>query len=256
MNFPRITLFALSLALLSAQPAAASIISDGSSGVFRPTADFTLDLTGTVFPQYSSIFIDAGIRLTVLTPSGGGFGDLLAANDIFVNGIIDAGSGYLGLLAGNQIVLGAGSQVIAGSLNISATMLSLFGTIDVTGGTINAGTSSGSSPLPDLRSGVTISNGSGAGTISLGSGSSINIGAGSSIPVVGRVGPVSGSDGFILLDGGRGTISVDGGSIDLVGSGGVGVVTIGSPIPEPSTILLLLPGLALLALSMRRRGHV
>lgn len=247
MNFPRITLFALGLALLPMQPAAASILSDGSSGVFRPTADFTLDLSGTAFPQYSSIFIDAGIRLTVLTPSGGGFGDLLAASDIFVNGIIDAGSGNLGLFAGNQIVLGTGSQLIAGSLNPTSTTITNFGTILLSGGTNNAGTSLGSSPLPDLRSGATISTGSGAGAISLGSGSNIDIRAGSNIPVTG---------GSIALGGGSGTISVDGGSIDLVGSGGVGVITIGSPIPEPSTSLLLLPGLALLARSLRRREHV
>ena len=191
MNFPRIILFALSLALLSAQPAAASIISDGSSGVFRPTADFTLDLSGTVFPQYSSIFIDAGIRLTVLTPTGSAFGDLLAANDIFVDGIIDAGSGNLGLLAGNQIVLGTGSQLIAGSLNLSALAIEVSGTITVGGIIIDIGTGgSGGGPLTPSPQ----------------------------IPFP-TPGPIT-------------------------------------PVPEPSTMLLLLPGLALLARSMRRREHV
>lgn len=189
MNFLRTTMLALGLALIAAQPAAASLISDGSSGVFRPTADFTLDLSGSIFPQYSSIFIDAGIRLTVLTPTGGVFGDLLAANDIFVSGIIDAGSGNLGLLAGNQIVLEIGSQLIAGSLNLSATMFSSSGTINVTGGTINISTGSGGGPITPL-------------------------------PLT----PLPLPSGPITL------------------------------IPEPSTILLLLPGLALLARkSMQRK---
>jgi len=181
MNFLRTTMLALSLALLAMQPAAASVISDGSSGVFRPTADFTLDLSGATFPQYSSIFIDAGIRLTVLTPTSGVFGDLLAANDIFVNGIIDAGSGYLGLLAGNQIVLGTDSQLISGALLLSALTIDISGSITVDG--INIDTGSG---------------GSGG------------------LPLTPRPG----------IPSPRGPIS---------------------PIPEPSTILLLLPGLALLA---------
>lgn len=50
------------------------MIWDGSSGVFHPATDSTLDLSGAAVPQFSSIFIDAG-------------------------------SGSLGLLAGNQIVL-------------------------------------------------------------------------------------------------------------------------------------------------------
>lgn len=194
MNFLRTTMLALGLALIAAQPAAASLISDGSSGVFRPTADFTLDLSGSIFPQYSSIFIDAGIRLTVLTPTGGVFGDLLAANDIFVSGIIDAGSGNLGLLAGNQIVLEIGSQLIAGSLNLSATMLSSSGTINVTGGTINISTGSGGGPITPLPL--------------------------TPLPLT----PLPLPSGPITL------------------------------IPEPSTILLLLPGLALLARkSMQRK---
>lgn len=197
MNFLRTTMLALGLALIAAQPAAASLISDGSSGVFRPTADFTLDLSGSIFPQYSSIFIDAGIRLTVLTPTGGVFGDLLAANDIFVSGIIDAGSGNLGLLAGNQIVLEIGSQLIAGSLNLSATMLSSSGTINVTGGTINISIGSGGGPITP------------------------------SLPIT----PLPLTPLPLPLPSGPITL-----------------------IPEPSTILLLLPGLALLARkSMQRK---
>ena len=129
-------LLTLSLALFGVQSVMASVISDGSAGVFRPTTDFTLDLTGTTLPQFTSIFVDAGIRLTVLTPTNGVFGDLLAANDIFLNGIIDAGSGNLGLYAGNQIVLGAGSQLIAGALNVFG------GTSLIQNGTINTSLSS------------------------------------------------------------------------------------------------------------------
>jgi hypothetical protein len=169
MKFLGTTMLALSLALFAAQAAVAGVISDGSNGVFRPTADFTLDLSGSAFPQYSSIYIDAGIRLTVLTPTGGAFGDLLAADDIFVNGIIDAGAGNLGLLAGNQIVLGVDSQIFAGSLLLSALTVDASGTITLVGGSGNSGPLN---PLP------------------------------------------------------RGPLS---------------------PIPEPSTLLLLLPGLALLA---------
>ncbi|OFZ69408.1 MAG: hypothetical protein A2Z01_07780 [Betaproteobacteria bacterium RBG_16_58_11] len=203
---------ALSLVLFAAQPVAALVISDGSSGVFRPISDFTLDLSGLTVPQYSSIYIDAGIKLTILTPTGGAFGDLLAANDIFVNGIIDAGSGSLGLLAGNQIVLRAGSQIIAGSLNVFAQTLLLAGTISADGGTINIDTTSGSSTLPGSNTG------------------------GSTISVPGAD-PNRNSfpPGTVVLEGGGGSIDLRSGNVRL------------SAVPEPSTILLLLPGLVLLA---------
>lgn len=194
------------------QPVVASVISDGSSGVFRPISDFTLDLSGLTVPQYSSIFIDAGIKLTILTPTGGVFGDLLAANDIFVDGIIDAGSGNLGLLAGNQIVLGVDSQIFAGSLNVFAQTLLLAGNISVDGGTINIDTTPGSSTLPGSNSG------------------------GSTISVPGAD-PNRNSfpPGTVVLEGGGGSIDFRSGSVRL------------TAVPEPSTILLLLPGLILLA---------
>ncbi len=139
MKFLSATLLTLSLVLFGTQSVVAGVISDGSSGVFHPATDFTLDLSGTTFPQFTDIFIDAGIRLTILSPNNGAFGDLLAANDIIVNGIIDAGSGSLGLRAGNQIVLEAGSQVIAGLLDVSAPTVSSRGTISVSGSTGSSG---------------------------------------------------------------------------------------------------------------------
>jgi len=181
-------LLALSLAMFGVQPVMASVISDGSAGVFRPTTDFTLDLTGTTLPQFTSIFVDAGVRLTVLTPTNGVFGDLLAANDIFVNGVIDAGSGNLGLYAGNQIVLGTGSQLIAGSLFLSAFTIDILGTVTVVGG----------SGLP--------------GTIPGGLSGPVNRAPFNPNP--------------------RGPLT---------------------SVPEPSTIMLLLPGLALLARKSRLR---
>lgn len=195
MTFLRTTLLTLSLALFGIQPVVASVISDGSSGVFRPISDFTLDLSGLTVPQYSSIYIDAGIKLTLLTPTGGAFGNLLAANDIFVNGIIDAGSGSLGLLAGNQIVLRAGSQIIAGSLNLFAGNLNVSGDIIL-----------------------------------------------KSPPVIGRPGAgLIGGDITIL----------PGADLTLRSGPSVGVRL---TVPEPSTILLLLPGLILLARGAWRKA--
>lgn len=223
MKFLRTTFLALSLALLVAQPVAALVISDGSSGVFRPIADYTLDLSGAIVPQYSSIFIDAGIKLTILTPTGGAFGDLLAANDIFVNGIIDTGSGNLGLLAGNQIMLGVGSRIIGGSLNLFAGNLDLGG---------------------DLRSPPVIGRPSAGligGDITILPGADLTIGAGSSNTR--NDSPVGGN--LILMPGQGGLTNLGAGS----GSG----VTL-SAVPEPSTILLLLPGLILLVRGAWRKA--
>ena len=248
MKILRATAFMLSLVLLAAQPVAASIISNGSSGAFRPTSDFTLDLSGATLPQYSSVTIDAGIRLSILTPADGAFGNLLAANDIFIDGIIDAGSGSLGLLAGNQIILGSGSQLIAGSLNIAGTPILNFGTI-------NARTSSGSSVLPDSNAGAVVLSGPNAG---IGTGSGISdrvlVDRGS---VVLRGGTLQLTDPPVLSI--PGTITAgDGGLIDLSsGSGALDSITlVAVTIPEPSTLLLLLPGLVFLARRPGRRERV
>ena len=252
MKILRATAFMLSLVLLAAQPVAASIISDGSSGAFRPTSDFTLDLSGATLPQYSSVIIDAGIRLSILTPANGAFGNLLAANDIFIDGIIDAGSGSLGLLAGNQIILGSGSQLIAGSLNIAGTPILNSGTISVIGVTINGRTSSGSSVLPDSNAGAVVLSGPNAGTISIGTGSGIAdrvlVDRGS---VALRGGTLQLTDPPVLSIPGIITVG-DGGLTDLnSGSGALGSITLVA-IPEPATLLLLLPGLVFL---VRRPGR-
>lgn len=235
----------LGIGLLAAHAAFASVISNSSNGEFRPTSDFTLDLSGATLPQFSSIFIDAGIKLTLLTPTNGVFGDLLAANDIFVNGIIDAGNGNLNLLAGNQIVLGVGSQIFAGALNFGAT------TLEITGG-LNLGNLTA---LPSLRAGATLNTGrssdldsSLAGRLTLGSGGSIDVISGlifgeATISVPGAIGAIPGDLQISSPD----AITVAPGAINLAADYKNGVITLAT-IPEPSSVLLLLlGGLALLA---------
>ena len=220
MQFIRTTILALSLTALLAHPVAATVISDGSSGVFRPISNFTLDLSSLAAPQYSSIYIDAGITLTVLAPTGGIFAELLAANDIFINGIIDAGSGNLGLLAGNQIMLGVGSQIIAGSLNViggnlNNTRATLPGGVVITipGGDVSIGRV----PPSGVVEGI-------GGTISIVPGSEVIIATGSTLPSGGQ---------------------------SAGGQQGIGAA---ATIPEPSSLLLLLPGLILLARGSRRHA--
>ena len=116
--------------------AMASYASDGSSGIFHPLVDATLDLSDpAVFPQFSNIYIDAGIRITVLTP-GTGYGYLLSADGIYLNGILDAGTGSVSLNAINSIVMGSGSQLIGGSLALYSNNLTMQGEIKAPGGTI------------------------------------------------------------------------------------------------------------------------
>ena len=218
MQFLRTTILALTFVLV-AQPVSASLISDGSGGVFRPISNFTLDLSSLAAPQYSSIYIDAGITLTVLAPTGGAFAELLAANDIFVNGIIDAGSGNLGLLAGDQIMLGVGSQIIAGSLNVIGgnlinTRAPLPGGVVITipGGDVSIG-----SVLPPSVVEII------GGTLSIVPGSEVIVATGSTLPSGGR---------------------------SAGGQLGIGAA---ATIPEPSSLLLLLPGLILLVRGSWRR---
>ena len=230
MQFLRTTILALSLTVLVAHPVAATVISDGSSGVFRPISNFTLDLSSQAAPQYSNIYIDAGITLTVLAPTGGAFAELLAANDIFVNGIIDAGSGNLGLLAGNQIMLGFGSQIIAGSLNVMGGNLSL-GDLGLK-----------SAPTFD-RSG----RGLGSGDISILPGADVTLRADPTTP-----GGVDSQNG--------GDINLQSGAFvtqtripDLVQIPAPITLGFAVAIPEPSTFLLLLPPLVFLARASWRR---
>lgn len=222
MQFLRTTILALTFMVL-VQPVFATVISDGSAGVFRPTTDFTLDLSSLAASQYSSIYIDAGITLTILTPTGGAFADLLAANDIFINGIVDAGAGNLGLLAGNHVALGLGSQIIANSLNIVAATISSAGEILMP----PVGDRSGSGLI---GGDITLSPG---GDVTLSENPS-NTGAGS-------------REGGTLIVG-------SGGSLTNLGGGDGGGVTIHA-VPEPSVILLLLPGLIFFARHARSRAQ-
>jgi len=230
MQFLRTTILALTF-MLAAQPVAATLISDGSSGVFRPTHDFTLDLSSLAAPQYSSIYIDAGITLTVLTPTGGAFGDLLAANDIFINGIIDAGAGNLGLLAGNQIMMGVGSQVIAGSLYLLAGNLDLSGDLALK-----------SAPTFD-RSGRGLI----GGDITILPGADLTLSADPTIPR--EVDPSAG--GEINLR--SGAIVTQAPSPALFQEPDPITLGFTVAVPEPSTVLLLLPGLIFLARESWRR---
>ena len=72
MNFSyliKLLLAALFTSAISANSVMASDISDGSSGEFHPLFEATLDLSNSAnFPQFSNIYIDAGIPITVLMP--------------------------------------------------------------------------------------------------------------------------------------------------------------------------------------------
>lgn len=112
MTFLRSILLALSLALFGIQPVVASVISDGSSGEFRPTADFTLDLSGLTVPQYSSTFIDAGIKLTFLTPTGGDL--ILKRPPVIGRPGADLIGGDISLSPGVDLTLRDGPSIIRG----------------------------------------------------------------------------------------------------------------------------------------------
>lgn len=118
----------------------ASYVSDVSSGEFHPLSDATLDLSDPAsIPQFSNIYIDAGIHITVLTP-GTGYGYLLSADGIYLNGIFDAGTGSVSLNAINSIVMGSGAQLIGGSLELSANNLTMQAEIMAVGdATVNSG---------------------------------------------------------------------------------------------------------------------
>ncbi|BAN36621.1 hypothetical protein SCD_n02822 [Sulfuricella denitrificans skB26] len=157
-HLKKLLLAALFTSAILSSSAMASYLSDGSSGVFHPLVDATLDLSDpAVFPQFSNVYIDAGIRVTVLTP-GTGYGYLLSADGIYLNGIFDTGAGSVSLNAINSIVMGSGSQLIGGSLALSAINLILRGEIKATdsatvnsGGNLidlNGGRISMSSPVP------------------------------------------------------------------------------------------------------------
>lgn len=134
VHLKKLLLLALFTSGILSNSAMASYVSDGSSGEFHPLSDATLDLSDPArIPQFSNIYIDAGIRVTVRTP-GTGYGYLLSADSVYLNGIFDAGSGSVSLNALNSIVMGSGAQLIGGNLVLSANNLTLDGTIRIAGG--------------------------------------------------------------------------------------------------------------------------
>ena len=139
IHLKKLLLVALFSSAILSSPSMASYVSDGSAGIFHPSSDTILDLSGPAgFPQFSNIYIDSGIRITVLTPVTG-YGYLLSADGIYLNGILDAGTGAVSLNAFNSIAMGGGSQLIGWNLALSAKSMTLQGTIQLSsGGVISA----------------------------------------------------------------------------------------------------------------------
>ncbi|MDP2027807.1 PEP-CTERM sorting domain-containing protein [Sulfuriferula sp.] len=117
----------LLLGLCLAQPVGAGVIPVGD---YHPLADSVLDLTGAGAAQFQRVVIDAGITLRILTPADGRYAQLLATDDIVLNGVMDAGAGALNLVAGNRIVMGSGARLVAGNTALQAQSLNLGGAIN------------------------------------------------------------------------------------------------------------------------------
>lgn len=224
MNFcdiKKLLLAALFTSAISSHTAMASYISDGSSGEFHPLFDTILDLSNPAnFPQFSNVYIDAGIHITVRTPDIG-YGYLLSADGIYLNGFLDAGTGSLSLNAINSIVMGNGSQLIGGNLTLSVNNLALQGEIKAPGGTIQ------------LTAGSSIAV---SGTIDVTGGSRLTV------PVVLQPKPIINWQIF-NLDGSGSVNFSQGGDISLT-----------APVPLPAASILLGSGLlGLLSFGTGRR---
>ncbi len=117
-QYRRIFLATLTLAGLISLQAEATIISNGSAGIFHPATNTILDLTGPNFPQFSDVQIDTGKTVKVLSGTSGSTAQFLAQNNFMLNGVIDASDSLLTISAGNSIVLGPSSQINTGSLSL------------------------------------------------------------------------------------------------------------------------------------------
>ena len=121
----------LILGLLLAQPAGAGVIPSGATVDYHPVADTILDLTDAGAVEFRRVVIDAGITLRILLPADGAYAQILAVDDIVLNGIVDTGSGSLDLAAGNRIVMGPGARLSGENISFQAGNLNLDGTIDI-----------------------------------------------------------------------------------------------------------------------------
>ena len=75
--------------------------------------------------------IDAGITLRILLPADGAYAQIIAVDDIVLNGVVDTGSGSLDLAAGNRIVMGPGARLSGENISFQAGNLRLDGIIDI-----------------------------------------------------------------------------------------------------------------------------
>ncbi|TCV89541.1 PEP-CTERM sorting domain-containing protein [Sulfurirhabdus autotrophica] len=219
-HFRKLFLVILTLATLVSLPTEATIISDGSAGIFHPSKNTILDLTGPDFPQFSDVQIDAGITVKVLSGTPDSPARFLAQNNFLLNGVIDAINSLLTIAAGNSIVLGSNSQINAGSLSLYINQ-----------GSINSLT--GKFPVrPPAGGSVSL-----WGNINLSSRGDLSL--------------LQSPDSTNVLN------PIFGGSIALTSGGGIsnsnrlsgGILTVSQPflnIPEPKTLFLFSIGLFLL----------
>lgn len=124
----------LILVLVFVQPAGASVIPTGTGNDYHPVTDSVLDLTGAGAAQFQRVVIDAGITLRVLAPTDGRHAQLVALDDMVLNGMIDVGSGSLDLVAGSSIVVGVGARLSSIILGLQVGNVNPGGVIDIAAG--------------------------------------------------------------------------------------------------------------------------
>lgn len=121
----------LILGMLFVPPAGASVIPSGATVDYHPVADTILDLTDVGAVEFRRVVIDAGITLRILLPADGAYAQIVAVDDIVLNGIVDAGSGSLDLAAGTRIVMGPGARLSGENISFQTGNLNLDGMIDI-----------------------------------------------------------------------------------------------------------------------------